>query len=101
MLHEPAQKSGKDPASGFKTRLGVWMFFLYAIVYGSFVAINVIKPVLMEMDVVFGLNLAVVYGFGLIIFAILLALIYNMICTRKERELNALDSDIKSKGEDA
>ena len=34
-----------------------------------------------------GLNLAVVYGMGLIIFALILALIYNHLCTQKEREL--------------
>ena len=88
MLHESAAQSGKDDASGYKTRLGVRMFLLYGAVYLSFVAINVIKPVLMETVVVFGLNLAVVCGFGLIVAALVLALIYNHMCTTKERELN-------------
>jgi len=87
MLHEPAAKAGKDPASPYKMRLGVQMFFVYAIVYVGFVAINIIKPVLMEKIIFLGLNLAVVYGFGLIIFAMILALIYNSLCTKKENEL--------------
>ncbi len=87
MLHEPAAKTGKDPASPYKMKLGVQMFLIYAIVYSGFVAINVIKPVLMEKIIFLGLNLAVVYGFGLIIFAILLALIYTSLCTKKEIQL--------------
>ncbi len=88
MLHEPADQSGKACASAYKTRLGVRMFLLYGAVYVGFVAINVIKPVLMETIVVFGLNLAVVYGFGLIVAALVQALVYNHLCAAKEKELN-------------
>ncbi len=88
LLHEPAAEVGKDHAAFYKMRLGVWMFWLYAIVYAGFVAINVLKPVIMETIIIFGLNLAVVYGFGLIILALVLALIYNALCVKKEIELN-------------
>ena len=86
MFHRPTTSDVKDPVPSCKSRLGVWMFLLYALVYSGFVAINVIKPVLMETRIVFGLNLAVFYGFGLIIFAILLALIYNHKCSGREAE---------------
>jgi uncharacterized membrane protein YciS (DUF1049 family) len=36
----------------------------------------------------FGLNLAVFYGFGLILSAIIMGIIYNAICTRYENEMN-------------
>lgn len=84
MLHEPAGPSAPDYASDAKMRIGVWMFLLYAVVYGGFVALNVIHPASMEARIVFGLNLAVVYGFGLIGFALFLALIYNHLCVREE-----------------
>jgi TRAP-type C4-dicarboxylate transport system permease small subunit len=84
MLHEPAAESDKDPASSYKMRLGVKMFTIYAIAYVGFVAINIVKPLLMEKIIVLGLNLATVYGFGLIFFALFLALIYNAMCTKKE-----------------
>jgi uncharacterized membrane protein (DUF485 family) len=42
----------------------------------------------MERIIFSGLNLAVVYGIGLIIFALILALIYNSMCLKKEAELN-------------
>lgn len=95
MLHKPAGSSGKDPAMGYKARIGAWMFLLYALVYAGFVAINVIDPLLMEIQVMFGLNLAVVYGFGLIVFALILALIYNRLCSKKEQELRSVDETKK------
>ncbi len=88
MLHEPAAESGIDNASAYKMRLGVKMFIIYAIAYIGFVAINIIKPILMESIVFSGLNLAIVYGFGLIFFAVLLALIYNVQCTKQEKAMN-------------
>lgn len=91
MLHEPASSSGPDHASGYKMRLGVIMFIPYALFYAGFVLINLVKPVLMERVVLFGLNLAVVYGFSLIIVALVLALIYNGRCARMERLLYTVD----------
>lgn len=91
MLHEPAAKSGADPAFQYKRRLGAWMFMLYATIYGGFVVINLARPGLMEKSVVAGLNLAVVYGFGLIVFALILALIYSRACGRREAKLRATE----------
>ncbi|MBN2081094.1 DUF485 domain-containing protein [bacterium] len=87
MLHEPAAPSGKDPASEYKKRLGVAMFIVYSVIYAGFVLINVISPLTMDLIVFLGLNLAVVYGFGLIILALILALIYNQLCGAKEAQL--------------
>lgn len=88
MFHKPASKGGKDFAASYKMRLGAWLFLLYALIYAVFVAVNVISPISMEKTIIFGLNLAVVYGFGLIIFALILALIYNSICASKEKKSN-------------
>ena len=87
MLHEPAAKSGADPAFAYKRRLGAWMFALYAVVYAGFVVINLARPGWMEKTVLAGLNLAVVYGFGLIVFALVLALVYSRACERREKRL--------------
>ena len=88
MHHGPAQDSGPDPASGYKTRLGVWMFIIYCVVYAGFVFLNVFtEGQAMQVIVTAGLNLAVVYGVGLIVFALVLALIYNWLCTKKEAKL--------------
>ena len=87
MGHGPAVKLGKDQAVGYKTRLGINMFFIYFLFYAGFVAINSVHPKLMEFNI-FGQTLAVVYGFGLIIFALILAIIYNRLCTAAELRLN-------------
>ncbi len=89
MLHEPAIETGKDPAFAFKRRLGVIMFFIYAAIYSAFTAINVISPRIMETIVFSGLNLAVVYGFGLIIVALIMALVYNAACSAREKSMTA------------
>jgi len=86
MLHEPATPAGKDPAAPYKMRLGLKMFAVYAFFYAGFVAINLLDPLAMGTIVFAGLNLATVYGFTLIIAALIEALIYNVLCNRKEAE---------------
>lgn len=88
MLHKPAANSGQDNAIKYKKRIGAYMFVLYSFVYTGFVVINIVKPVLMEKIIFAGLNMAVVYGFGLIIFALFLALIYNFMCEKEENRVN-------------
>ena len=87
MGHGPAVKLGRDDAASYKTRLGIWMFILYTLVYAGFVVINAVKPALMQ-KIIFGQTLAVVYGFGLIAFALVLAVIYNQFCTAAEKRMN-------------
>ena len=87
MGHGPAVKLGKDNASSYKTRLGVSMFVVYTLVYSSFVAINAIKPSFMQ-KVVLGQTVAVVFGFFLIALALIMALVYNQLCTAAENRLN-------------
>lgn len=91
MLHKPAVSAGKDYAVAYKTRLGVRMFFLYSIFYAGFVVINLTSPELMETIIFLGLNLATVYGFALIIAALIQALIYSALCAKQERLLAAQD----------
>ncbi len=74
-------------------RLGVWMFICYSLFYAGFVAINLYSPVLMEKIVLFGLNLATVYGFALIIVALIQALVYDGLCRRQERLLGGRSTE--------
>ncbi len=92
MLHEPATPSGRDPAAPYKARLGIWMFIIYTVFYAGFVAINLLSPETMGTVVLAGLNLATVYGMGLIVLALVQALIYNLMCHRKEDELKGLET---------
>jgi len=88
MAHGPATQWGEDKASDYKARLGVYLFIFYCIVYAGFIIINVMSPKTMGGIVFAGLNLACVYGFGLIVLAIVMGIIYNHMCTKKEYELN-------------
>ncbi len=84
MSHEPSAVVAEDAAAGYKTRLGVWMFICYTLFYAGFVALNLASPRAMESKVLAGLNLATVYGFALIVVALILALIYDGLCRARE-----------------
>ena len=91
MQHKPVPQTGTDAASGVKTRVGLILFAIYGLIYAGFVLINTFAPQAMGQIVLASLNLAVVYGFGLIILAIVMGLIYNVICSRAEDRLNPPD----------
>lgn len=88
MLHEPAVELGVDHASRKKTRLGLILFFAYAVIYAVFVILGLFYTEALGMIVFAGLNLAIVYGFGLILLAIFMGLIYSYACTRMEDKMN-------------
>lgn len=61
-------------------RTGMMLFVVYVAFYAGFVALSAFSPDQMKRDV-FGVNLAIAYGFGLIVLAFLMALLY-MFLTR-------------------
>ena len=93
MGHGPSTDWGEDKAIAYKTTLGLWLFLIYVLVYVGFIWINVASPKTMATIVFAGQNLAVVYGFGLIILAFVMGIIYDILCTNKEDELNVEDTD--------
>ena len=89
MLHEPAaQDDSEDFAAEYKTKLGLKLFFVYGFIFAGFVAINTFSPAIMGSIFLFGLNFAIFYGVFLIVLAIILGVVYNALCTAKEKELN-------------
>ena len=86
-MHGPSSEWKKDNSISIKVIIGKWFFVLYSIVYIGFILINVASPKFMSIDIG-SLNLAIVYGFGLILFAILLAFAYNHISTHAESVMN-------------
>jgi uncharacterized membrane protein (DUF485 family) len=66
-----------------KSSIGIVMTIIYSVIYGGFVFLSVFYPSLMGESTFLGMNLAVTYGLGLIVIAIILAMIYNqMVRTR-------------------
>jgi uncharacterized membrane protein (DUF485 family) len=84
MAHGPATEWKKEKSEDFKTKLGLIMFAIYVPLYLIFVFICVLSPKSMAINIG-SLNLAIVFGFALIIVAIVQALIYNYICSKREK----------------
>ena len=59
-------------------KLGLWLFAVYLTFYTAFVLINAYAPEMMEREIG-GLSLALLYGFGLIIVALVLAVVYGFL----------------------
>jgi uncharacterized membrane protein (DUF485 family) len=62
------------------SRIGLTLFCIYLLLYGGFVLLNAYAPDTMELTPVAGINLAILYGFGLIVAALVMALIYGWLC---------------------
>lgn len=60
-------------------RLGLVLFGVYAAFYAAFVLINALAADWMDARLFAGLNLAVLSGFGLIVLALVLAMIYGVL----------------------
>jgi uncharacterized membrane protein (DUF485 family) len=58
-------------------RIGLSLFAIYLVLYGGFVLLAAFSPQTMEVTPLAGVNLAIWYGFGLIVAAALLALVYG------------------------
>ena len=57
-------------------RVGLWLFLVYLILYGGFMALNAFAPQKMSAAPFGGVNLAVLYGLLLIVAAFVLAMVY-------------------------
>src|SRR5690349_15741509 len=65
-------------------RVGLALFVVYLLLYGGFVGLATFAPWAMARPALAGVNLAVVYGFGLIVAALVLALVYMLLCRPEE-----------------
>jgi len=61
------------------TRNGLLLFAVYLVIYTAYVLANAFAPGLMEHTIA-GVTVAILSGFGLIIAAFVLALIYGWLC---------------------
>ncbi|REJ85661.1 MAG: DUF485 domain-containing protein [Planctomycetota bacterium] len=64
-------------------RYGLSLFAVYLLIYGGFVLLNTFAPDRVEATPLFGVNLAILYGFFLIIAAFVLALTYGWLCRKR------------------
>lgn len=79
----PVAKEREDAGVvAHNTRIGVILFLVYFAFYGGFMALSAFGPELMSRPFLGGANLAVVYGFALIVAALALALVYLRLCRK-------------------
>jgi uncharacterized membrane protein (DUF485 family) len=82
----PVAREQEDAAVvAHNTRMGVILFIVYVVFYGGFMALSAFSPDTMRQPFLGGANLAVVYGFALIVVALVLALIYMKVCRKSAK----------------
>jgi uncharacterized membrane protein (DUF485 family) len=79
------------------SRIGLALFAVYLVFYGTFVLIAAFSPQTMEATPLAGVNLAVWYGFGLIAGALVLALIYGWTCRGDAKSPGSADHNVGSR----
>jgi uncharacterized membrane protein (DUF485 family) len=85
-LKTPAAKDQEEKAVvAHNTRIGVVLFIVYVVFYGGFMALSAFSPETMSEPFLGGVNVAVVYGFALIIVPLVLALIYTKLCRKTSK----------------
>jgi uncharacterized membrane protein (DUF485 family) len=77
--HSELPITQQDPSIRHNARLGLALFFLYLAFYALFVYLVAFQLDLMKQTLA-GVNYAIVYGMALIIAAIVLAVVYVMLC---------------------
>lgn len=70
----------EKPMQTRNSRIGLVLFAIYLLFYGGFVFVNAFAADVMEKTPFGGVNLAILYGFALIIVAFVLAMIYGFLC---------------------
>jgi uncharacterized membrane protein (DUF485 family) len=75
-----------DPYSSavaYNARLGVVLFLIYLLLYVGFIYLSAFQRERMAAEIIGRVNLAVVYGLGLIVAAFVMALLYMVLCRRE------------------
>ena len=80
--HLPPPEARDPAAERHNARLGLVLFAVYLAAYGTYVLVNAFRPAVMDELVGAGVNLAVASGMGLIVGALVLALVYAGLCRK-------------------
>ncbi len=77
----PAEEDHPDLAAA-NARAGMWLFGVYLTLYAGFMGLSAFAPGFMAREMLGGVNLAILYGMGLIAGAVVLAFLYMALCRR-------------------
>jgi uncharacterized membrane protein (DUF485 family) len=79
---EPPDDQPHAPTDGHarrNARYGLWLFTAYVVLYGGFILLAAFRHDLMDRPAM-GVNLAIAYGMILIAAALVLAMLYMLLC---------------------
>ncbi|MBS0211180.1 MAG: DUF485 domain-containing protein [Planctomycetes bacterium] len=82
MDHGPSESVETETAemAARNARRGMVLFLVYLAFYATYVVLVAFQPDVMRQQPLAGINTAILYGFGLIVAALLLALVYGWLC---------------------
>jgi uncharacterized membrane protein (DUF485 family) len=83
-INERPRDDDHPDISARNSRYGLLLFAIYVILYCGFMGLSAFEPQLMSKTPFGGVNLAIIYGFGLIVAALVLALIYVRLCRTRD-----------------
>ncbi|MFM7132641.1 MAG: DUF485 domain-containing protein [bacterium] len=84
LLHGPnsGPDQPEDPVvQARNSRLGLRLFGIYGAIYAAYVVVGAFLPGIMKTRLA-GMNIAVLWGFLLIILAFVMAIVYGRLCDR-------------------
>ncbi|HEX8524721.1 MAG TPA: DUF485 domain-containing protein [Tepidisphaeraceae bacterium] len=82
---DASDSSQRGPVERHNARIGMALFLIYVLLYAGFMGLSAFAPQVMSQTAVGGANVAIIYGLGLILAAVVLALIYTVVCRGGER----------------
>ncbi len=80
--HENIREDEDPKLVARNTRVGLILFGVYFVIYTAFIGLTTYSPTLMKSLPFGGVNLAILFGFGLIVAALILAIIYLFLAAR-------------------
>ena len=85
--HENVREDEHPELVAFNTRLGLMLFVVYCALYGGFMGLSTFAPAVMKSQPFGGINLAILYGFGLIAAAMILAIVYLFLAKQPDADV--------------
>jgi uncharacterized membrane protein (DUF485 family) len=85
--------------SAANARSGLVLFFIYLAFYAGFMGLAAFAPGAMGRPVLAGVNLAITYGMGLIVGALVIAALYMAACARNARSYGEREASASRSGD--
>ena len=86
MDHGPNQSHDDESPQTIarNVRVGLWLFAIYLVFYVVFMLVAAFSPESMAARPLAGVNLAIWYGFALLLGALVMALVYSWLCRARD-----------------